>query len=387
MKKVAWFVTHPVQYYSPMFKIISEDKEIDFNVCYFSDFSTKGYKDKEFGKVITWCVPLLEGYKSKVLKNYGSKKHGTFFSYINFGIYNEIKKNNYDLVIINGWNTFSYLLVILSCVLTTTPYSLRGDTNSFAEKEKKGFRQFFRKLYLKIILNTADVIFYIGKQNKKFYNYLKIPENKLFEMPYTVNNDYFSQYIEKIDIEHEKEILGVKTDEKVILFSGKLIEKKQCVLLIQALHEINSNYILLILGDGEEKEKLVNLANELNINVLFLGFINQQEIPKYYWLSDILVMPSNYEPWGLSINEAMNCGCAIVASDRVGSADDLLQENGFIFKNGSVVDLQNKLSKLLNDEKLLHSCQEKSSKIIQECSYKNDLEALQNYFSFKDNIK
>jgi len=381
MKKVAWFVTHPIQYYSPMYKTISNDKEIDLIVYYFSDFSIKGYEDKEFGKTIKWDIPLLEGYKSKVLKNYASKQHGSFFSYMNFGIYTEIKKHNYDLVVIHGWNTFSHLLVILSCLLTSTPYSLRGDTNSFDEESRTGFKQNLRKLFLKTIFNKASAIFYIGEQNKKFYEFFDVNEKRMFNMPFAVDNNYFKNYVTQINVSNEKELLGIKKDMKVILFSGKLIAKKQCDLLINALSKNKSSqYILIVLGDGKDKKNLEILAHKRNVNILFLGFINQKDIPKYYWIADIFVLPSNYEPWGLSINEAMNCECAIVVSDKVGAKDDLIQDNGFIFKSGSVDNLANKLNVLIHDDEKLESFKQASQKIIHDYSYEADLEALEMHF-------
>lgn len=381
MKKVAWFGTHPVQYHSPMFAEISKDKEIDLTVYYFSDFSIKGYHDKEFGKEIKWDIPLLEGYKSKILKNYTKKKHGSFFSYLNFGVYKEIKDNNFDLIIMHGWNTFSHMLIFLACFMTFTPYALRGDTNSFSEGNRKGFKQIFRRLFLKTIFQHASAVFYIGEQNKKFYKHFNVHEKKMFKMPFAVNNEYFINYKEDLNIGNEKEEIGIDGDTKVILFSGKLIALKQVDTLIKALKNIHSKYVLLLIGDGKEKSHLETLAIRLNINAKFLGFVNQTDIPKYYWLSDIFVMPSNKEAWGLSINEAMCCECAIVVSDQVGAKDDLVRGNGFIFKYGDIVDLESKLKVLLENDDMLLECKQKSFELIRNYSYEIDLDALKRYFN------
>ncbi len=379
--KIAWFGTHPIQYHSPMFSQISQDPNIDLTVYYFSDFSIRGYEDTGFGETVKWDIPLLHGYKYKILKNYTSKKHGSFFSYLNFGIFNAIKKENYDFIVIHGWNTFSHLLIIFSCLLTSTPYALRGDTNSFGEKSRKGLKQLVRKLFLKTIFHKADAIFYIGEQNKKFYRYFNVPENKLYKMPFAVDNNYFREYGEKLNIKQEKKTLGIKDNEKVILYTGKLIALKKPDILIQALRNISNEYILLVVGDGEERKTLEKLAQHLQVNVKFLGFVNQSEIPKYYWISDIFVLPSDKEAWGLSINEAMNCNCAIVVSDRVGAKDDLIHNNGFIFKAGSVDDLASKLKILLGDDTLLDDYKKNSYEIIDNYAYKNDLKALREYFN------
>jgi len=383
MKKIAWFGTHPIQYHSPMFTYISKEKTIAQAVYYFSDFSIKGYQDKEFGKEIKWDIPLLEGYKSKILKNYTKKEHGSFFSYINLDIYKEIKSNNYDLVIAHGWNTFSHILLFISCILTSTPYALRGDTNALGESERRGFKQRLRRIFLKTLFKKSSAVFYIGVQNKKFYQYYSVSEQKLYKMPFAVNNDYFRQYKSKIDIDKEKKKLNILEDEIVILFSGKLIDKKQSNLLIEALSETTNKYVLLILGDGENRNKLEILASELKVNIRFLGFMNQKTIPKYYWISDVLVLPSDYEPWGLSINEAMCCECAIIVSDRVGAKDDLVQENGFVFESGNANDLAHKLNVLMSDSKLLEQCKRNSLNIIKDYSYEKDYEAIKKILSLK----
>jgi glycosyltransferase involved in cell wall biosynthesis len=380
-KKIAWFVTHPIQYYSPMYVKINEEEDIDLTVYYFSDFSVKGYQDKEFGKTIQWDIPLLDGYTSEILKNYSWKNHGSFFSYINFSIFQKIKNNNYDLVVIHGWNTFSHMLILISCLITSTPYAIRGDTNSFNEHNKKGIKSLIRKVFLTNIFKYASAIFYIGEQNKKFYQLFSVQFNKLFKMPFAVDNDYFQNYLKKVDIEKEKALLNIEKDMKVILFSGKLTFNKQCNLLINALENMKQEkYILLIVGDGDERSKLEELAIKKQINIHFLGFINQKEIPKYYWLSDIFILPSKYEAWGLAINEAMNCKCAIIVSDSVGAKDDLIKDNGFIFDKSNKDELAHIIHKLINDEDLLQSCQLNSSNLIKSYSFEEDVKALKLYF-------
>ena len=76
MKNIAWIVSHPIQYYSPLYNKISKSNEFDLTVYYLSDFSVKGYVDKEFNREIKWDIPLLDGHKYKFLKNNSFKKMG-----------------------------------------------------------------------------------------------------------------------------------------------------------------------------------------------------------------------------------------------------------------------------------------------------------------------
>jgi glycosyltransferase involved in cell wall biosynthesis len=95
-------------------------------------------------------------------------------------------------------------------------------------------------------------------------------------------------------------------------------------------------------------------------------------------------MPSMAEPWGLVLNEAMCCRCAILASDEVVAAKDLVQNgvNGFIFKAGNVDDLTNNLSKILSDSELISAMGLNSAKLISKWSYREDIQAIKDAILF-----
>lgn len=380
MKNIAWIVSHPIQYYSPLYNKISKSNEFDLTVYYLSDFSVKGYVDKEFNREIKWDIPLLDGHKYKFLKNNSFKKtHGSFFSYIHFDFIKEIKEKKFDLVVIHGWSSLSHLIAIFTCIATNTPYALRGDTNAFDINRKLTFKNKLRNKLLSYIFNKASVLFYIGEENKKFYKSFKVKESQLIKMPFAIDNDYFEAF--NFDLEEERKKLEIAQNQKVILFTGKLISIKQPKLLIESLKGIDRNkYLLLIVGDGELLNECKLLATKLNINCKFLGFINQTEIPKFYHLSDIYILPSSKEAWGLAVNEAMNCNCAIIASDKVGSSKDLVKNNGFIFDYKDTSDLNSKIIRLLDDEQLLLEFKTNSKQIIKEYTFTDDVNALIEYF-------
>ena len=384
MKNIAWIVSHPIQYYSPLYNKISESNEFDLTVYYLSDFSVKGYVDKEFNREIKWDIPLLDGHKYKFLKNNSFKKtHGSFFSYIHFDFIKEIKEKKFDLVVIHGWSSLSHLIAIFTCIATNTPYALRGDTNAFDINRKLTLKNKLRNRLLSYIFNKASALFYIGEENKKFYKSFGVKESQLIKMPFAINNDYFEAF--NFDLEEKRKKLEIAPNQKVILFTGKLISIKQPKLLIESLKGIDRNkYLLLIVGDGELLNECKLLATKLNINCKFLGFINQTEIPKFYHLSDIYILPSSKEAWGLAVNEAMNCNCAIIASDKVGSSKDLVKNNGFIFDSSKVEELTYSIEKLISDDNLLEKFKLESKEIIKNFSFEKDLEALKNYFKKKN---
>jgi len=153
----------------------------------------------------------------------------------------------------------------------------------------------------------------------------------------------------------------------------KIIRKKNLSFLLEIFSKLVNKYnniYLLIVGDGEERSFLEKKYNNFSKNIKFLGFANQKEISNFYSISNIFIMPSSYEPWGLSVNEAMIFQNALLLSSNVGSGYDLLKhnKNGFFFKNNCSHDLESKIQKLLSNKKKLTKMQKESKKIISKWS-------------------
>src|SRR5205823_1157153 len=109
---------------------------------------------------------------------------------------------------------------------------------------------------------------------------------------------------------------------------------------------------LWVLGDGPERPELEALAGEVAPRQVFWhGFINQSQMPSLLAAADAFVLPSEDEPWGLAVNEAMACGLPAVCSDRVGCVPDLVRDGvtGFCYPVGDVMALADRLSTLLGD--------------------------------------
>ena len=126
------------------------------------------------------------------------------------------------------------------------------------------------------------------------------------------------------------------------------------------------------MGEGKERERLEQYTRERGLsNVFFAGFANQTDLPRYYALSDIFVLPSRRDNWGLVVNEAMNFELPIITSDAVGSSYDLVKpgENGFVFPTGDVTTLSLLLDRLIADEPLRKKMGKRSGEIIKRFNF------------------
>lgn len=139
---------------------------------------------------------------------------------------------------------------------------------------------------------------------------------------------------------------------------------------------------LLFVGDGSLRSEIERQAQGMNWHsILFLGFRNQSEMPAIYDLCDIFVLPSNFEPWGLAINEVMNMGKALVVSDQVGCSPDLIVEevNGKIFPVGDIEELAEALRWAVNHS---NAAGKASLNLIQNFSYQEDLKGLKQALNY-----
>ena len=152
---------------------------------------------------------------------------------------------------------------------------------------------------------------------------------------------------------------GIANDEPVALFCGKLIAKKRpldAVLALSRLQADGRTARLLVAGAGPLQQDMEVLAKTLGVSITVLGFQNQTQLPRWYALADVLVLPSDgAETWGLVVNEAMACGTPAVVSDAVGCGPDLIDQGfaGEVFPLGDAQRLARAIGQMLGRKHIL----------------------------------
>lgn len=223
------------------------------------------------------------------------------------------------------WSIFFAKILGKNLILTSDATSIQGIADS------KGIKLKFKPIYFRFLYNiVANALFVPSNASATYFKSIGIDSNKIVLTPYTVNEQFIQSAFERADIEKLRSIHQLEPTDFIFLFCSKLIERKRLDDLIIAFAALNSsNCKLIIIGDGPLKTKMIELARSLNIldQLIFPGLVDYAELPAYYKLANILVVPSEHEPYGLTINEAMICGLPVIASDAVGAAADLIESH------------------------------------------------------------
>lgn len=379
MKKLAIITTHPIQYYAPVFKLLHERKRVEVKVYYtWGEKVLKKY-DPGFNKVIAWDIPLLEGYTYEWAKNIADDPGSHHFNgIVTPELITTLTAWQPDALLIYGWGYQSHLRV-LRHFKNKIPVIFRGDSTLL--DEKKGIKLVLKTIFLKWVYKHVDYALYVGSNNKAYFKEYGLKEKQLSFAPHAIDNSRFAAY-DKDKAKLLRQTLGIRGNDILLVFAGKLEEKKAPFKLLEAFASLkNNNAHLLFVGNGHLEVSLKNKA--LNFfNVHFMDFQNQSSMPEIYGACDLFCLPSQGpgETWGLAVNEAMACEKAILASDKVGCAADLVKPgiNGNIFKAGSETDLAIQINALISSgRESLHNMGLKSAEIIEQWSLGRQVNAIE----------
>ncbi len=350
--------SHPIQYFAPLYRKIGALAEFDLEVIFCSSHGLGGELDREFGTRVKWDIPVLEGYRSRFLKNHSfSPGIYGFWGLLNLGLIPLLFSQKRGVLVVHGWGYASNLLALLVGRLAGHTVCLRGETPACHEDRFSGWRRSLRSFFVKNLLGRlAHFCLYIGDENRRFYLRYGIPEKKLVFTPYAVDNDRFGSEADRLVPQREslRMELGLPIDKVVVLFSGKYIPKKRPLDLLHAFAQCptKEKAHLVFMGEGSLRAEMERAIARGGLgNVTLTGFVNQSEVSKYYAAADLFVMCSDYgETWGLSTNEAMNFQLPVLLSDRTGCCADLVEPglNGYVFRTGDVQALAEKLDAFIS---------------------------------------
>ena len=255
-----------------------------------------------------------------------------------------IKKQNVRFVLTMGYNDAGRMRLIRHCRKTHLPCWMFGDSNILGDRAT-GLKARVKRSVVSRVVRWCDGVFSCGTLGRKYFLKYGADPARCLYFPYEPDYDLI-QNLSPEGLQRARQKFNLSAQRRRLIFSGRLVPVKRPDLLIDAFAAIairRPEWDLLMIGDGPLKKELqARLPPELANRVAWTGFLDDQAtVSALYRSGDVLVLPSDYEPWALVINEAAAAGLAIVASNVVGAAAELVRDgvNGRIFPPGDVAAL------------------------------------------------
>lgn len=251
-----------------------------------------------------------------------------------------LKREKIGAVLVLGYNDPGRLRIIRWCASHQVPCFVWGDSNIKGDFAT-GLRRLVKKTLVSWVMGHVDAVLPCGSLGAAFFERYGAVPKQIFYFP---NEPDYDQIRGLSPAQVAEALARFKLDpaRKRIVFSGRMIQAKRPDWVVRAFESLalqRPNWDLLMIGDGPMRTDLqTTVPPYLQSRVNWTGFLDDQRVVSaLYRASDVLALPSEYEPWALVVNEAVAADMAIVCTDVVGAAPELVRDhvNGFIIPSGS----------------------------------------------------
>ena len=328
MKKILIVFNHPAPYKVRLFNELS--KYFDLHVIFERKSASDRSKGFYFEEKYNFTVHKIHGIKvgTEGMISRGVKKH--------------LQKNEYDLVIMNGYSHFPEMNAINFLKKWKIPYVLY--INGGTIKKESELKYKIKKHFIK----QANAYFSPDEESNKYLEYYGANPKHILNYPYSTiyENEIVKEEPIKAELRRE---LGINFN-KVFVSAGQLIKRKNYLSLVKEWQKFPENHGLFLIGDGKQRKEIEALIKEKNLkNVILTGFLPREKMFKYFKASDAFLFPSKEDIYGHVINEAMSQGLPVISTNKVNSASKLIKNgvNGYLLEKLEGEELAKAISDVL----------------------------------------
>lgn len=354
--KILLITNIPNPYRIPLFNTLFRELSREGNEFQVL-FAVKGYSRRKFKDELNQCIFPYSFLGSGGIRI--GKSEGLLFTYP--GVIRSIRKSRPDRIIVSGFSLATVKLWLMS-ILHPLSYIIWSGSVS----RKGRFDSLIRRQVRKRLVSRAHAFVAYGTLAKAYLAGLGAAPSRIHIGINTVDTAYFRTQTFKLRTKNSL------NEKPVLTYVGYLTERKNVGRLIDLAIELQTkiSFEMQIIGDGDQRESLIRRTQEAGIDssVVFTGFKQKTELPFYLAKSDLFLFQTDFDIWGLVLNEAMSAGCCCLASAKAGSAHDLIDEGktGFIVNFQQVQSVARLIVQLLENRKHIQDIGLRASEHIQK---------------------
>jgi glycosyltransferase involved in cell wall biosynthesis len=367
--RVAAVFPEPTPYRAPLLDRVAELPEIELRVVYAAETVARR----------TWKVePRHPAVFLRGIAVPGAERVLHHDYPVTPGVVRALAAADADVVVVSGWSTFAAQAAIAWARARGLPYVLVVESHD--EGPRPGWRRLVKGSVVPRIVRGASGVLVTGTLARRSMVARGAPPERVRVFANTIDVDAFSEAAARLASGRAelRAALGAGPDDIVVLSVARLAPEKGLDTLVHAVAEAGDPRLLLVLvGDGPERESLAELAHARSVRLVLPGDVAWERIVEVYVAADVFALLSAREPWAVVVNEAASCGLPLLLSDQVGAAHDLLRdgENGMLVAAGDVDAASSALRALAADASLRASFGARSRELARDWGYGPSVDA------------
>lgn len=384
--RLAIVVSHPIQHFVHFYRELAKQPELTVKVFFCSRIGLEEYFDSDMGTVIRWADDMTRGFDHEFLPEAGNITDTRFRSVDNPSVADALKVFSPDVVVVYGYSQITPLRALAWCRMRNVPILMASDAN--AVTKRSALKRLLRQIVLRPLLAQFSAFLTAGDQNEDLLHSLGITPRYMHRCPFTIDESGYRAIAR--DREQSRMIIrkkyGIPESAFVGIAVGKFVPLKRTKDAVIAFSEAGERLAgqrkvhLLLCGSGPELSSVASEIDRCKSPATLAGFVNIDQLPKYYCAADVLVHMSDRDNHPLVCSEAACIGLPMILSDLVGTIGktDISREgeNALVYPCGDVGALADAIVRLATDRQLLANMSDASLRIFEECSLSASVDGL-----------
>lgn len=312
-------------YRIPLFNALAQHAEIDLHVIFLAETDPTLRQWQVYKEEIQFSYQVLPSWRKLV---------GRYNLLLNRGAIRALVTSAPDVILCGGYNYVASWQSLLWARVHKIPFFLWSESHAKELRRTHALVEFLKSEFL----SKCSGFVVPGRDAREYLRLHKIEDEAIFTAPNAVDNDFFATAAAAARQNAATHRTELGLPPRYFLFAGRLVREKGVFELLDAYAKLDeparTRIALMFVGDGPCRQRLEEQAAAISRGMIrFAGFAQREQLAIYYALSEMLILPTYTDTWGLVVNEAMACGLPVIVSRAAGCAADLVRENW----NGLVV--------------------------------------------------